>query len=144
MNNRHLQFVFRIILGGVFIWAGILKIFNPLGFAQDIANYRVFPQAVSFFLALFLPWIEVFCGALVILGVLRRSSSLLLSGLLVSFLVLIVTTLIRGIDVECGCFGSLSRTVDYKLLLTDLGLLFLALSIFFYNRDMRGKDIKAV
>jgi len=43
-------------------------------------------------------------------------------------------TLIRGIDVECGCFGSLGRQVDYKLLLTDSALLFFALNIFFYRK----------
>lgn len=134
INNRYLYYMFRVILGGVFIWAGILKISNPLGFAQDIANYQTFPQAVSFFLALTLPWIEVICGVLVITGLSKRSSSLILSGLLVGFLILIAVTMVRGIDVECGCFGSLSRTVDFKLLLTDGALLFLALNTFFYRK----------
>ena len=134
INNRSLQFLFRVILGGVFIWAGILKIMDPLGFAQDIANYQIFPRVLSFVLALVLPWIEFICGVLVILGILHRSSTHLLSGLLVGFLVLIVVTMIRGIDVECGCFGSLSQTVDYKLLLTDSALLFLAVNILLYKK----------
>jgi len=135
MNNRYLHYFFRLILGGVFIWAGIIKITNPLGFAQDIANYQVYPQNISFFLALILPWIEVICGVFVITGLFLRSSSLLLSWILTGFLVLIIVTLIRGIDVECGCFGSLSRQVDYKLLLTDCALLFFSLNIFFYRKS---------
>ncbi len=135
INNRYLQYFFRLILGGVFIWAGIIKITNPLGFAQDISNYQILPQSISFFLALFLPWIEVICGVFIITGLFLRSSSLFLSGLLGGFLILMIVTLIRGIDVECGCFGSLSRHVDYKLLLTDCALLFFSLNIFFYRKS---------
>ncbi len=135
INNRYFHYLFRLILGGVFIWAGIIKITNPLGFAQDIANYQIFPQSISFFMALFLPWIEVICGVFVLTGLYLRSSSLFLSSLLAGFLVLILVTMIRGINVECGCFGSLSSKVDYKLLLTDSALLFFSLNIFFYRKS---------
>ena len=134
INNRILHYLFRLILGGVFSWAGIIKITNPLGFAQDIANYLIFPQNVSFFLALLLPWIEVICGVFIITGLFLRSSSAFLSCILVGFLILIFVTMIRGIDVECGCFGSLSQQVDYKLLLTDGALLFISLNVFLYRK----------
>lgn len=136
INNRTIQYLFRLILGGVFIWAGIIKITNPLGFAQDISNYQVFPQSISFFLALFLPWIEVICGVFILTGLFLRSSSAFLTCLLAGFLVLIIVTLIRGIDVECGCFGGLGRQVDYKLLLTDSALLFFSLNIFFSRKPL--------
>lgn len=130
IRNKHILFAFRLLVGGVFIWAGLLKIFDPLGFAQNIANYRVFPQGISFFLALFLPWIEVICGAFLIVGIFRGTSSLLLSGLLSVFLVLIILTILRGIDVDCGCFGSIGRKLDYKLILMDSVLLFFSLNIY--------------
>jgi hypothetical protein len=38
--------------------------------------------------------------------------------------------MIRGIDVDCGCFGSFHRKVDYVMVLTDVFLLYLALNIF--------------
>jgi len=137
INNTKLQFLFCLILGGVFIWAGVVKIDAPLDFAQDIDNYRIFPRSISFFLALILPYIEVLCGLLILSGIMRRAGAFFLSGLLVGFLILIVITLIRGIDVECGCFGSLGRKVDYKLLLTDLTLLFFSLNVFFYRQSGR-------
>lgn len=135
INNPKLQFLFRFILGGVFIWAGVVKIAAPLDFAQDIANYQIFPDSLSFFLALILPYVEVLCGILIVAGIIPRTSAFILSGLLVGFLLLIVITMIRGIDVECGCFGSLGRKVDHKLLLTDLGLLFLGLNVFLYRKS---------
>lgn len=137
IGNKYLLFAFRLVLAGVFIWAGLLKIFDPLGFSQSIQNYRVFPHALSFFIGLVLPWIEVTSGVFLLLGLFRRASSLILSFLLATFLVLIVVTIIRGIDVDCGCFGSLSRQVDYKLILTDSILLLLSLNVFFHVKSRK-------
>lgn len=122
--------MFRFVVGGVFIWAGLLKILDPLEFSQNIANYHVFSRDLSFLTALVLPWLEVLCGILVIFGIFRPASSFLLSGLLGVFLILITVTIFRGLDVDCGCFGSIGRHVDYRLLLTDIVLLYLTLNIF--------------
>ena len=130
IRNKYVLFFFRLVVGGVFIWAGVLKIINPLDFAQNIANYRAFPRFVSFFLALILPWIEVFCGILVISGLFKRSGALVLSVMTGCFLVLIAVTILRGINIDCGCFGPLSSRVDYKLILTDFILLFFSINIF--------------
>ena len=130
--------MFRIVVGGIFIWAGALKILDPLEFAQDIANYRLVSRDISFFIALVLPWLEVLCGILVILGTFRFSGSLLLSGMLGVFLVLIVVTLFRGLDVDCGCFGSIGRNVDFRLLLTDIVLLYLTLNVLFSSLRHRS------
>jgi uncharacterized membrane protein YphA (DoxX/SURF4 family) len=132
--------IIRIAVGGVFIWAGLLKVIDPLGFAQDIANYRIVSRDLSFLIALVLPWLEILCGILVIIGIYRASSSFLLSGLLSLFLVLITVTLIRGIDVDCGCFGSIGRRVDFRLLVTDIVLLFLTLNVFADSLRRRRTD----
>jgi putative oxidoreductase len=130
IRNKSILRVFRFVVGGVFIWAGLLKILDPLEFSQNIANYHVFSRDLSFLTALVLPWLEVLCGILVIFGIFRPASSFLLSGLLGVFLILITVTIFRGLDVDCGCFGSIGRHVDYRLLLTDIVLLYLTLNIF--------------
>jgi uncharacterized membrane protein YphA (DoxX/SURF4 family) len=134
IRNKYILIAFRLVVGGIFIWAGVSKIIDPLGFAQDIANYRVFPAGISFFLALVLPWMEVICGAFLILGIFRYASALLISGFLAVFLALIIVTIIRGIDIDCGCFGSLGAKVDYKLILADSVLLFFSLNIYFSHK----------
>jgi uncharacterized membrane protein YphA (DoxX/SURF4 family) len=131
IRNRWLLLLFRIIVGGVFIWAGVLKIADPLGFAQSIKNYQVIPHTLAFLTAVILPWVEVLSGAFLIIGVFKRSSALLISLLLVGFIGLVALALIRGIDTSCGCFGSLSRRADFSLILIDTGLLAFALNIFF-------------
>ncbi len=138
IHNKVILWVFRIVVGGVFIWAGLLKILDPLDFAQNIANYRVFSRDLSFLIALVLPWLEVLCGIFVIFGIFRSASSLLLSGLLAIFLVLITVTILRGLDVDCGCFGSIGRHVDFRLLITDIILLYLTVNIFVSSLRLRS------
>jgi uncharacterized membrane protein YphA (DoxX/SURF4 family) len=138
IRNKSILLVFRLVVGGVFIWAGLLKILDPLEFAQNIANYRVFSRDLSLLAAIVLPWLEVLCGVLVIFGIFRSASSLLLSGLLAAFLVLITVTIFRGLDVDCGCFGSSGRHVDYSLLLADIVLLYLTLNIFVSSLSRRS------
>jgi putative oxidoreductase len=138
IRNKYILLAFRLVVGGVFIWAGVSKIIDPLEFAQSISNYRVFPPVISFFLALILPWIEAVCGVFLILGIFRSASALLLSGLLAVFLVLVTVTVVRGIDIDCGCFGHFSRKVDYKLILEDGVLLFFSLNIYFFRKKVRS------
>ncbi len=119
----------RLIVGGIFIWAGVLKIIDPLEFAQTITNYRVFPRWLAFALALILPWAEVLSAALLISGVLRRSSALLIALMLTGFIGLVASAVWRGIDTACGCFGSLSSKADLRLILMDAVLLLLTLNV---------------
>ncbi len=128
-RSRWILFLFRWVVGGVFVWAGVLKIADPLDFAQSIKNYQVFSHSLAFFIALVLPWVEVLSGGLLILGLFKRSSALLLSLLLAGFIGLVGLALLRGIDTSCGCFGSLSRKADLSLILADGVLLYLSLSV---------------
>jgi len=127
LRNRHFLLLLRLIVGGLFIWAAVTKITEPLSFAQDVKNYRLVGQTISFFTAIILPWIELIAALCLITGVFPRSSALLISGLLVFFILLVAITIIRGIDVDCGCFGTFSRKADFKLILEDS--LWLAMSL---------------
>ncbi|HSA95807.1 MAG TPA: MauE/DoxX family redox-associated membrane protein [Acidobacteriota bacterium] len=129
IRNRPLLLVCRVVLGGLFIYAGVVKIADPLGFAQDIRNYRLVGQSLSFIVATVLPWLEVLAGAFLIAGIWKRGAALVISGLLVFFIVLTLVTMARGLDVDCGCFGSLSRKSGWGVVLEDLGMLVLGLIV---------------
>ncbi len=136
-GNKWVLLGCRLVVGGLFIWAGVLKIIDPLGFAQSIENYRFFPRGLVFIIAIVLPWVEVLSGVFLIVHLFRRSSALIISVLLIGFIGLVVIAMLRGIDTTCGCFGSLSRKADLSLILMDTGMLFLALNVFFANRQPR-------
>jgi uncharacterized membrane protein YphA (DoxX/SURF4 family) len=129
IRNKFVLYAFRLIIGGLFIYAGVIKIADPLGFARDIQNYRILPPAVCLFIALVLPWFEALSGAFLIVGIFKQTSAWLLSFLLAGFIVLVIITMARGLDVDCGCFGRLSRKADWRLILEDALMLFMAFEV---------------
>jgi len=131
IKNRTLLVLFRIVLGGLFVYAGVAKALDPLDFAQNIRNYRLVGQELSFIAAVVLPWLEILAGLALAAGVWTRASSLLISGLLVFFIALTLVTIVRGLDVDCGCFGALSRKAGLGVILEDALMLFLALAVLF-------------
>jgi uncharacterized membrane protein YphA (DoxX/SURF4 family) len=114
----------RLLLGGLFVWAGLLKLADPNQFALEIANYRLLPQAAPL-LAAAIPSTELLLG----LGLLalperwRRASALGLLFLLLLFTAAVTQAVLRGIDVSCGCFGGRSDTVSWLTVGRDLLLL---------------------
>jgi uncharacterized membrane protein YphA (DoxX/SURF4 family) len=131
LKNRTLLVLFRIVLGGLFVYAGVAKTLDPLDFAQNIRNYRLVGQELSFIAAVVLPWLEILAGLALAAGVWTRASSLLISGLLVFFIALTVVTIVRGLDVDCGCFGALSRKAGLGVIAEDALMLFMAISVLF-------------
>ena len=119
------SFILRLVLSGVFVLAGALKLSDPASFAKDIANYRVLPDALVNLAAITLPWIEVLAGGMLMVGLWKKSSALLISLLLALFLAGIGQAVYRHLDIHCGCFGTLeARKVGYTALIEE-GVLFL-------------------
>lgn len=102
-----------LILGGVFIYAGALKVWDPLKFATDISHFRILPWPIGVRLALYLPWLEILCGLALIIGWMRSGALGILTALTVVFIAAAITAKARGIDIECGCFGSASKNLPF-------------------------------
>ena len=128
----------RLAVGGVLIWSGLLKITNPLDFARTITNYRLFPEFLAFLGAIILPWLELLIGLCLITGIFRCGASFLAVCLFGGFVVVIAATLLRGINTECGCFGSLSRQVGLPLLIGDIFLWITSLYLFLLYQKKSG------
>jgi len=123
----------RIILGLVFISAAVPKIADPPAFAKAIWAYELFPTWSLNPLALCLPWLELFCGLVLLMGKWTRAAGLWVAGLLLSFVVALSINLARHHPVDCGCFGGSASKTDAERLADmrwtiarDLGLLLLA------------------
>jgi hypothetical protein len=133
VRNKTVLVVFRVVLGGLFVYAGVVKVLEPLDFAQNIRNYALVGQSLSFIAAIVLPWLEILAGACLVVGVWKRGAALAISGLLVFFIALTVVTMIRGLDVDCGCFGAIDRKAGLGVILEDLGMLYLGICVLFAN-----------
>jgi uncharacterized membrane protein YphA (DoxX/SURF4 family) len=111
------------ILGAVFVYSGITKSIEPAGFAEAVGNYRILPWYLINLAAIFLPWWEIAPGLALFFPSWRRPAAkiiLILTGL---FTIAVVTALIRGLDISCGCFGEDSSRVGLRTLLIDIGIL---------------------
>lgn len=141
LASRGLILFCRIVLGGLFIYAGLVKIVDPLSFAGNIFNYRLVGRSLSFIAAVYLPWLEVLAGSFLVSGLLRRASAGIISALLTFFIILTLVTMARGIDVDCGCFGALSRKTGWGVVVEDGLMLLMALRVLFVPpvRNRNGK-----
>jgi uncharacterized membrane protein YphA (DoxX/SURF4 family) len=111
------QIVLRLIgilVGALFIYAGVVKIIEPVEFARDIDNYKMLPWQFGIFLALYLPWLEILCGLALITRVLYRGGIFIVTTLMAVFIVVSVVAKARGLDVSCGCFGHASRYLNFS------------------------------
>ena len=115
----------RLVVAAVFIAAALPKIVDPAGFAEDIANYEVFPFWSSNLLAGVVPMLELTGAIAILTGWKRRGAALLLGALTVGFIALIASAIARDLNIDCGCFGQQSEaaTIGWPKLLEDIGLL---------------------
>ena len=127
-----------LIIGGIFIYAGVIKAMDPVGFANDIDNYKILPWPLTVRLAFYLPWLEILCGLAVILGLLYRGGLLILTMLISIFIIASVIAKARGLDITCGCVGHASRYLSFfGHLALDFVLLALLVALWFTNRAQR-------
>ena len=115
--------LFEIILGGLFFYAGYLKLLHPEDFAEAVLAYRLAPVFLVGAAAAVLPWLEVAAGLLLAVGLKRRSCLLLLGFLTGGFLLVMLVTLARGLKIDCGCGLFFARQVGLVPILEDAVIL---------------------
>jgi hypothetical protein len=111
--RRYLWRVIAILIGGLFIYAGAVKVIDPAEFARDIDNYKMLPWQLSVWMGLYLPWLEIFCGLALIARVLYRGSVFVLTALMALFIGITIIARMRGLDISCGCFGHASKYLSF-------------------------------
>jgi uncharacterized membrane protein YphA (DoxX/SURF4 family) len=143
-DNQWVELLCRLLVGGVFVYASIDKILYPVEFAKVVYNYQMLPVALSNLVAMSLPWLELFAGLALLMGVLRKESALILSGLLVLFIVALSVNLYRGVDIDCGCLtlSGGGRSIGIVTVLVDVILL--VASLFVLGRTAGGEGEEAV
>jgi len=124
---RAIALLLRLALGGIFVYAAWTKLKDPWAlFAMAIDSYQVLPAWAVEWLARTLPWIELLIGAMLIAGRWMRISTAATSLLLLVFFSLMVRARVKGIAINCGCFGP-GEAISWKTLLRDGAMLTAAL-----------------
>ncbi|MCP5050537.1 MAG: DoxX family membrane protein [bacterium] len=142
LSGFPVQFIARLLLGGIFIAASIDKITHARAFSDIVYNYQLLPEMFIYVWAITLPWLEFISGILLVTGIYKRAAASMLGGLLVIFIIAISINLIRGIEFDCGCFSTLASESSIEpvtILIRDILLLIpAAILIFFHPRKKSG------
>ena len=127
----------RLFLGAVFLIACMDKILHPEAFAGVVANYQILPRTMVNMVALVLPWVELLAAVCLLGSVWMPAASVTVTVLLMVFTGTLVFNMVRGLDVQCGCFSSSGGGAEaapmWWYLIRDGGLLLV--SVFLTHRS---------
>lgn len=135
----------RLILGGVLIIAGALKVGNLQKSAMAVRAYEMLPIWLANLFGYALPWIEIGIGSLLVLGALVKINGLLGAIIMLAFIIAIAQAWARGLSIDCGCFGG-GGSIDpedtryLSEIIRDIGLLGLGVFLYFYPKGRFALD----
>ena len=142
--RRAVIWIGRLVLGGIFVYAGISKIFFPnthlwpmfvlkfsisvnlTTFAQQVESYKLLSPAGADFVAHTLPFAEILLGLLLLIGWRLRIWASLVTLLMLGFLTVVTRAYLRHMDINCGCFAT-PEPLTFKTVIRDS--LFTALAL---------------
>lgn len=129
--------ILAIAIGALFVYAGVLKVWDPVRFAGDIQNYHILPWVVNLLLAFYLPWLEIICGLALIFRRFYSGALGILLGLLLVFIGASIAAKARGIDISCGCFGHVSDQLSFAWhLVLDFAILAAVVALWKWDRGI--------
>ncbi|MEM6915811.1 MAG: MauE/DoxX family redox-associated membrane protein [Verrucomicrobiota bacterium] len=130
-------FLLRLAFGALFIFSGVMKLKDPIFFADVVRNYQLVGDPIAPAMALFVPWVEIFAGIAVMLDRFARVGSFVLTGALMVFTLAIAISWIRGLDITCGCFGQ-NEELNYPVKMAQ-NVVLLAIGIaIWWKAEMGG------
>lgn len=133
VDNDYLTLVSRLLIGGMMIAASYYKIVEPESFARSIYFYHIVPGYLINLVAITLPWLELILGVAVIAGFWYRGAVLWANVLLIVFIAALTSTIVRGLDIDCGCFkaGHAATDAAWDSLVFDLVAIIFSLQLWF-------------
>jgi uncharacterized membrane protein YphA (DoxX/SURF4 family) len=135
----------RLIVGGIWVYAGLLKLPHPESSVSAVRAYQLLPTGTADLVGHVLPMLEIVIGLCLIGGVLTRINGLVSALLQVAFVIGIASVWARGIEIDCGCFGDGGPDPDalskYPWEITrDVGLMALSLYLVIKPRTAFALD----
>jgi len=136
--RRVIIWIGRLVLGGIFIYAGYSKIFLPIihphppigvalsFFAMQVDSYQLLPPRGVNFVAHTLPFAEVVLGLLLLIGWRLRIWAVIVTLIMVGFFAAVVRSYALGLQINCGCFAN-PEPLTIKTVFRDGSLAALAL-----------------
>jgi uncharacterized membrane protein YphA (DoxX/SURF4 family) len=124
----------RLLVGGVLVVAGAVKLPDPAAAERAVRAYRLLPEALVPAAAFGLPVVEIAVGLALVVGVWVRTTALVAALMLAVYIAAIASVWARGLSIDCGCFGSGGQVAAGETsypteIARDVGLLVVALAL---------------
>lgn len=123
----------RLVVGAIFLFAGVAKALHPSGFATQIDSYGWIPTEWTYAAAVGFIAVELVLGSALIFDVLPRASAAGVAALLGLFIVVLFDAWFNERQVDCGCFGNLAQRGPGQALGEDIGMLVLLVPTFLWR-----------
>jgi uncharacterized membrane protein YphA (DoxX/SURF4 family) len=135
----------RLVLGGVFLVAGGLKVIDPQSSVAAVRAYRLLPSSLLTIVGWGLPFAEIALGVLLLAGIATRLVAVASAVLLLVFIAAVTSAAARGLSIDCGCFGgggdvAPGQTAYATEIVRDVGLLLLAVWLVWQPRSRLTLD----
>ena len=154
--RRVIIWIGRLVLGGIFIYAGYAKLFLPnhnlwpffilkfsistnlSNFATQVEAFKLLPAWGVQFVANTLPFTEIILGLLVLIGWRLRIWAPVLTAIMLGFFAVVLRAYLLHMDINCGCFST-PQPINLQKVLEDAALSGLALlmTIFTFTEARR-------
>ena len=146
LYNKYFQLLLRFVVGVIFIYSSLDKLFNPGDFAVAVKNYQILPLGLVNISAIIIPYVEFIAGTFLVFGLLKKGSSFTISALLVVFLIALIRAKLTGLDINCGCFSIDSNAPKSDIsirIFEDILMLIGSLIIYFFCEPKKEAETTA-
>jgi uncharacterized repeat protein (TIGR02543 family) len=137
LRSSYTSLVFRLVLGGIFIFAGFAKIHTINALISEIDQYKILPPVLGSLYGHVLPYLEIITGMLLVLGIVLRITAGIASLMLISFTVSKIAALAMHLNIQtCNCFGLARPLLSNQSLAIDIVMLLLAAQIIVFRNEL--------
>lgn len=124
--------IIRIILAFLFILSALQKLRSLENFALSVDAYQIFAATLVNLITLIIPWLELFVGFGLLFRYKLKANLILYLIMMISFTILVFIAMVKGLDIECGCFGESSAKVGFIKLVENFIIIFLNLILLIF------------
>lgn len=153
MNKQGILWLLRLLVGGLFIFSGLIKVNDPVGTAIKLEEYfDVFSNDIASFFYLFKPYAlaiavilvvsEVVLGVMLILGVKLKQTVYAIGAMILFFTFLTFFSAYFNKVTDCGCFGDAIKLTPWESFYKDVVLLIMISFLFFFRDDLPEESPK--
>lgn len=142
-NSTKLLWLTRILVGLLFIFSGLIKLNDPLGFSYKLEEYfevfhMVFLNPLSVFISITVCALEVILGLFLLTGFYAKKVAWGLLLLIVFFTFLTFYSAAFDVVKTCGCFGDAIPLTPWQSFSKDLILVVLIVYIFINKNEIKS------